>query len=104
MQGTCITLTVSQLFDAYQHYQTNSKLGLVVLHFNILKCISDRVGAGARYFRCLFFVQQHSEAAGNKRVSSTLCRVVEVLHGRLKKRVQEAARMQMLSFPVASSV
>lgn len=86
VQGTCSTLSVSQLFDVYQHYRTNSKLELVILHFNILKCVSDRIGAGTRYFRCLFFVQQHSEAAGNTRISSTLCRVVEVLHGRLKKK------------------
>lgn len=77
---------MSQLFDVYQHYQTNSKLELVILHFNILKCISDRIGAGTRYFRCLFFVQQHSEAAGRKGNGATLCRAVEVLHGRLKKK------------------
>lgn len=86
VQGTCSTLTVSQLLDVYQHYQINSRPELVILHFNILKCISDRIGAGTRYFRCLFFVQQHSEAAGNKRNHSTLCRVAEVLHGRLKEK------------------
>lgn len=84
VQGACTTLNV--LLDVYQHYETNSKLELVILHFNILKCIYDRVGAGTRYFRGLFFVQQHSEAAANKRTSSILCRVVEVLHGRLKKK------------------
>lgn len=52
--------------------QTNSKLELVILRFNIFKCISVRTGAGTRYLRCLFFIQQHSEAAGNKRISSTL--------------------------------
>lgn len=72
VQGTCTTLNMSQSFDVYQHYQTNSKLELVILHFNIFKCISDRIGAGTRYLRCLFFVQQLSEAAGNKRMSSTL--------------------------------
>lgn len=86
VQGTCTTLNVSQLLDIYQHYQTNSNLELVILHFNILKCIYDIIGAGTRYFRPLFCVQQHSEAAANKRTSSTLCRVVEVLHGRFKKK------------------
>lgn len=86
VKGTCTTLSVSRLFDVYQHYQTNSKLELVILRFNILKCVSDRIGAGTRYFGCLFFIQQHSEAAGNKRMSSTVCRVVEVLHGRLNKK------------------
>lgn len=84
--ATCTTLNVSQLFDVYQLYQTNSKLELVILHFNILKCLSDRIDAGTRHFRCLFFVQQRSEAAVNKRMSSTLCRFVEVFHGRLKKK------------------
>lgn len=86
VQGACTTLNVSQLLDVYQHYQTNSKLELVTLHFNTLKCIYDRTGAGTRYFRCLFFAQQHSEAAANKRMSSILCRVAEVLHGRFKKK------------------
>lgn len=75
---------VSQLFAVYQHYHTNSKLESVMLHLNILQCISDRIGAGPRNFRCLFFVQQHSKAAANKRMSSAVCRAVEVVHGRFK--------------------
>lgn len=86
VKGTCPTLSVSRLFDVYQHYSTNSKLQLVTLHFNILKCVSDRIGAGTRYFRCLFFVHRHSNATGHKGMSSTFCRVVEVLHGRLNKK------------------
>lgn len=75
---------VSQLSAVYQHYQTNSKLELAIPHLKILQPISDRIGAGPRDFRCLFFVQQHSEAAANKRTSSAVRRAAEVLHSTCK--------------------
>lgn len=61
-------------------------------------------GAGTRYLRCLFFVQQHSEAAGNKRMSSTLQKSCRCTPWQAEEKIQEVARMQMLSFPVARSV
>jgi len=37
--------SVPPLFAVYQHCQTNSKSESVILHLNILQCISDRIGA-----------------------------------------------------------
>lgn len=85
VQETFTMHNVSQLFAIYQHYQTNSKLVLVILHLKIPRCICDRNGRGPRDFRCLFFVQQHSEAAAKKRTCSAVCRAVEVLHSRFMR-------------------
>lgn len=76
---------VSQLLAVYQHYQTNSKLESVIIHLNILQGIADRISAEPRDFRCLLFVQQHSEAAANKRTSLSAYRVVEVLQVQVRE-------------------